>query len=227
MNVGDKVLAVPIEGNPQNIIFIPSMPNTSVSDLVTLFSIEEASENEVIILSAPVSTGDKGLVIPINGDKSNIVFVSGVSTNYTLSDDILHTHSDSNFFTGNAPAYTDSTTKIDGLIPDDGVTVRVSIDLRATGGTVYGHIRVGTAAQLVGKSGYRTILSENHSSSSWSTYTADGIINDGEYIVLVVRDVSGSATGYYMNMRVRGIVSGDPLTFTEFSRIDMGYPHPA
>ena len=78
MNVGDKVLAVPIEGDPQNIIMLPATNAPEAGDGAVLFALDEHNEMLSALIPKVIEVGDIGVLIPIGGDSSNVVFVNGI-----------------------------------------------------------------------------------------------------------------------------------------------------
>ena len=77
MNVGDTVIAVPIEGDPKNVVVLPAEHVIAVDDSALMIPTDENKNSMVSVGYSLTDVGDKGILIPIGGDSGNVVFYSG------------------------------------------------------------------------------------------------------------------------------------------------------
>ncbi|MCK5433035.1 MAG: hypothetical protein KAJ03_09835 [Gammaproteobacteria bacterium] len=77
MNVGDKVIAVPIDGDPKNVVVLPAEHVLAVNDRALMIPTDENKNSMVSVGYSLTDVGDKGILIPIAGDIGNVVFYSG------------------------------------------------------------------------------------------------------------------------------------------------------
>ena len=77
MNVGDTVIAVPIEGDPKNVVVLPAEHVLAVNDRALMIPTDENKDSMVSVGHSLIDVGDKGILIPIAGNSGNVVFYSG------------------------------------------------------------------------------------------------------------------------------------------------------
>ena len=77
MNVGDTVIAVPIEGDPKNVVVLPAEHVLAVDDRALMIPTDENKNSMVSVGYSLTDVGDKGILIPIAGDSGNVFFYSG------------------------------------------------------------------------------------------------------------------------------------------------------
>ena len=85
MNVGDTVIAVPIEGDPKNVVVLPAEHVLEVDDRALMIPTDENKNSMVSVGYSLTDVGDKGILIPIAGDSGNVVFYSGRFCQYVYA----------------------------------------------------------------------------------------------------------------------------------------------